>query len=84
MATVVDGDDNVAICDLDVYWGTRTGLASAAEFVLNFRDADLSAFGKSSGTSIVTLPVAAHSVPRKKVVMNPTHSQEYPACPKVE
>src|SRR5262249_2763267 len=32
----------------------------------------LSADGKSAGTFCVTLPVAAHSVPRWKVVMKPT------------
>ncbi len=37
------------------------------------------AVGKSAGIAIVTAPVAAHSVPRSKVVMNPTHSCEYSA-----
>ncbi len=32
--------------------------------------------GKSFGISWVTLPVAAHSAPRCRVVMNPAHSME--------
>src|SRR5438105_3748386 len=47
-----------------------------------FRALTLSAVGKSSGTLVsVTLPVAAHSVPRCRVTMKPTHSIEYGACP---
>jgi len=34
------------------------------------------AVGKSSATGMVTLPVAAHSVPRKKVFIKPTFSYE--------
>lgn len=36
-----------------------------------------SGFGKFAGISVsVTLPVAAHSVPRRKVTLKPTHSKE--------
>src|SRR5690349_16264454 len=38
----------------------------------SFRVLVLSAVGKSAGTFCVTLPVAAHSVPRWYVVMKPT------------
>ncbi len=37
---------------------------------------DFSALGKSAGTSWVTAPVAAHSHPRWKVVINPTQAME--------
>ena len=40
----------------------------------NGRLLGLSAFGKSAGTVRVTLPVAAHSQPRRNVVMKPAHS----------
>ena len=41
-----------------------------------FRALTLSAVGKSLGKACVTLPVAAHSVPRWYVAMKPTHSSE--------
>ena len=43
----------------------------------------LSALGKSAGIFCVTLPVAAHSVPRRKVVMNPTPSNASVSWPSV-
>lgn len=45
-------------------------------FSSNFLLVDSSAVGKSTGTGCVTLPVAAHSTPRTKVVINPTPSHE--------
>ena len=42
----------------------------------NDRALTVSAVGKSSGTGVVTSPVAAHSVPRRRTEMNPTHSME--------
>ena len=42
----------------------------------NFRWLVLSAVGKVAGDRLVTLPVAAHSQPRMKVMMKPTHSCE--------
>ena len=36
----------------------------------------LSAVGKSAATGTLTLPVAAHSAPRWRVLMKPTHSME--------
>lgn len=42
----------------------------------NGRELVESAVGKSFGIEVVTLPVAAHSEPRTRVVMNPTHSCE--------
>jgi hypothetical protein len=46
-----------------------------------FRLLVASAVGKSSGIGSVTLPLAAHSVPRNSVVIKPTHSMLYSACP---
>ena len=43
----------------------------------------LSGPGKSLGTGIVTLPVAAHSTPRAKVVWKPTHFIDTSLCPSV-
>jgi hypothetical protein len=48
----------------------------AADQGANGRLDAASAFGKSAATGSVTLPVAAHSVPRWKVFMKPTHSIE--------
>ena len=47
------------------------------------RTVGVSAPGKSAGTFWVTLPVAAHSVPRRKVTMNATSLHCFTAWPKV-
>lgn len=53
-------------------------------FNSNARDDFLSGVGKSLGISVwITLPVAAHSTPRLKVVINPTHSKALVSCPNV-
>ena len=43
----------------------------------------LSGLGKSAGTFCVTFPVAAHSAPRCRVTINPTHCMATGSCPKV-
>lgn len=64
--------------------GFRSEISSNRLRFYSFADGRLlvlSAVGKSAGIGIDTFPVAAHSVPRCSVVMKPTHSIEYSACP---
>ncbi len=49
---------------------------SIVHLAANGRRVGFSSVGKSAGTGIVTLPVAAHSTPRRNVVMKPTPSNE--------
>ena len=49
----------------------------------NLRDVAVPLLGKSLGISWVTLPLAAHSVPRKKVTMNPIPSNASVSWPRV-
>ena len=43
----------------------------------------LSGAGKSAGALTVTFPVAAHSVPRCRVAMNPTQLMAATSCPMI-
>ncbi len=64
-----------------VYFAIELRIYHDHSLKLNFRSETSSTDGKSSGISLVTLPVAAHSVPRTSNVINPTHCCESLPCP---